>query len=247
MSEPAGRLVAGRSGVLTAIPALLAPLAAGLGILSGRPLLLPVLATSAIYPVFAILVTRGRRAQAVMAALLWALAFSATTSLLTFRDPARAGAAILNGAAYRDEMFTFIASGAGRESDPAAFVPQHARHIGLFVALTLASGGLLGLAMGAVLLAYMSYYVGALMGGAAPHLAAVFGWPPWAVLRVVGFVLLGAVLSRPLLSRLARRPIASGGEARLYAFAAALLAADLLLKWLLAPSWAALLRPCLPP
>jgi hypothetical protein len=246
MSGGLERPGAGGGVLWSVLPALLAPPAAGLGFLSGGRLLLPALATAAVYPIFAVLVARGRRGPAVAAALLWAASLSATTTWLTVRDPARAGAVILNGEAYRDEMFAFISTGAGRESDPAAFVPQHAAHLGLFALLTLASGGLLGLGMGAVLLGYMSYYVGALMGGAAPHLAALFGWPPWAMARVVGFVLLGALLSRPLLSRLARRPIPAAGEGRLYLLAAAFLLADLLLKWLLAPRWPALLRPCLP-
>jgi hypothetical protein len=246
MIDPRERPAAGSRRFLPAIPALLAAPVAWLGFLSGSPALLPVLATASVYPVFARLVTSGRRGAAVAAALSWAAAYAATTTFLTFHDPARAGGVILNGPAYRDEMFAFIAAGAGRESDPTAFVPQHAWHLGLFVVLSLATGGLLGLAMGAVLLAYMSFYVGALMNGAAPGLAAAFGWPPWAVARVVGFVLLGALLSRPLLSRLSRRPVPAAGEGRLYLVAALLLAADVLLKWLLAPSWASLLRPCLP-
>ncbi|HZM70806.1 MAG TPA: hypothetical protein VFB95_10630 [Candidatus Cryosericum sp.] len=237
---------AGRVGLLTAIPALLAPAAAGLGFLFGGRLLLPVLATLAIYPCFALLIVRGRRNAAIAAALLWAASLSVTTILLTVRDPARAGAAILNGDAYRDEMFAFIADGKGRESDPAAFVPLHARHLSLFVLLSAISAGLLGLGMGTVLVGYMSYYVGALAGGPAPLPAALFGWPPWAVVRVVGFIILGTLLSRPLLSRLVRRPIPAEGEGRLYLLAFALLVLDLLLKWLLAPYWPALLRPCLP-
>jgi len=247
MISGAGRQpVAGRAGLLSVVPALLAPPAVGIGFLSGGRWLLPLLATAAIYPVFALLIARGRRASAVAAALLWAVSFSATTTLLTVRDPTRASGVILHGENYRDEMFAFIAAGAGRESDPAAFVPQHVWHLGLFAILTLVSAGLLGLAMGAVLLGYMSCYVGSLMGGAAPHLAALFGWPPWAVARVVGFILIGALLSRPLLSRLTRRPIPAEGERSLYLLAAALLVADLVLKALLAPHWAALLRPCLP-
>lgn len=246
MTAGGGRPGVGGAGLLPLLPLLLAPPAAWLGFRSGSRLLLPLLATAAVYPIFARLVAGGRRAPAVAAALLWAVGFSATTTLLTVRDPARAGAVVLHGEAYRDEMFGFIAAGAGRESDPAAFVPQHAWHLGLFVLLTLISGGLLGLGMGAVLLGYMSYYVGALMAGPAPGTAAVLGWPPWAVARVGGFILLGVLLSRPLLSRLARRPIPSEGEGRLYLLAAALLVADVALKWTLAPTWSSLLRPCLP-
>jgi hypothetical protein len=54
---------------------------------------------------------------------------------------------VILGPPYRDEMFAFIASGQGRESDPARFVPQHLLHAGIFAVVTLASGGLLGLFM----------------------------------------------------------------------------------------------------
>jgi hypothetical protein len=237
---------AGRTGLLIALPALLAPVAVGLGFLIGGRVLLPVLATLAIYPCFALLIVRGRRNAAIAAALLWATSLSVTTILMTVRNPDRAGSVILQGEPYREEMFAFIAEGKGRESDPTAFIPLHARHLGLFVVLTAISAGLLGLGMGTVLVGYMSYYVGALAGGPAPIPAALFGWPPWAVARVVGFIILGTLLARPLLSRLTRRPIPAEGEGRLYLIAFAFLLLDLLLKWVLAPYWPLLLRPCLP-
>ena len=227
------------------LPAALAPLAAILGIASGRALLLPILATAAVYPIYAWLILRGRPGAAAGAAVLWAASLSASIVVMTARDPGRAAGAVLNGPAYRDEMFAFIASGSGRESQPARFVPQHLLHLVAFTALTAASGGLLGLALGAGLVGYMSFYVGALAAGPEPGLAALFGWPPWAVLRVVAFILLGTVLARPLLARLARRPMATVRLRRWLGTAAGLLLLDMVLKALLAPRWAALLRPCI--
>ncbi len=231
--------------LLPLLPPLLAPIAVLLGVRGGR-FFLPILATLAVYPCFARLVVDARRKAAVAAALLWAASLSATLIALTAHDPAGVGGAVLNGPAYRDEMFAFIAAGAGRESEPARFVPQHAAHLGLFVAATLASGGLLGLAMGAVLIGYMSYYVGALAHGPAPGLALLCGWSPWAVTRVVAFILLGVVLSRPVLAAATRRRIPSAGALPMTVAALVLLLLDVALKTLLAPHWAVLLRPCLP-
>jgi len=238
------------------LPALLAPVAVFLAFAvaaaspaAGR-IALPMLATLAVYPVFARCVTEGRRAAAITAALLWAASLSASLITHTARDPAAAGAGVFMGPPYRDEMFAFIASGQGRESDPARFVPQHLLHAGIFAVVTLASGGVLGLLMGAVLVGYMSYYVGALASGPHAMTAGLLGWPPYAVVRVVAFVILGAVLARPLLVRLRGRPerlLAQPADRRLLGTALALLLLDIVLKAVVAPAWAGILRPCLPP
>jgi len=242
--------------LLLVLPALLAPVAVFLAFAlaaaspaAGR-LALPVLATLAVYPVFARCVGDGRRAAAITAALLWAASLSASLITHTARDPGTAGAGVVMGPPYRDEMFAFIASGQGRESDPARFVPQHLLHAGLFAVVTLASGGLLGLFMGAVLVGYMSYYVGTLASGPHPVTAGLLGWPPYAVVRVVAFVILGAVLARPLLVRLRGRPerlFAEAADRRLLGTALALLLVDIVMKATFAPVWSEILRPCLPP
>lgn len=237
--------MSGRSWPVAA-PPLLAPLAVGAALRLGHPLVLPILGTAAIYPFFARLLVAGRRGKAITAALLWAVSLSATIIAITARDPGRVAPVVLRGAPYRDEMFSYVATGVGTESTPRLFVPQHLLHAGLFVAATVCSAGLLGLMMGEVLVAYMSFYVGALSSGPAPWLGALLGWPPWAVLRVVAFVLLGSVLSRPLLARLARRPLPHPPDRPVVIAAIVLLVADLALKAALAPAWAALLRPCLP-
>ena len=60
--------------------------------------------------------------------------------------------------------------------------------------------------MGAVLMNYMGHYVGTL-AAAEPRvrpLTMMLAWHPWAVIRVISFVIIGVVLSAPLLSRLGR-------------------------------------------
>ena len=228
------------------LPALLAPPALALAVAIGGQAGLPILATAAVYPLMAHLVLRGRVAAAVVAVLLWALTLSASIIALSALSPGSAAGLVFHGAAYRDEMFRYIREGYGRESDPALFVPQHLLHLAGFVVLSLISGGLLGILMGAILVGYMSYYVGALVGaGGAPLTAWLLGWPPWAILRMVAFVMLGVALSRPLLLAMSRRQASFGDWRSLYVAAAALLLSDVVLKALLAPAWAGLLRPCL--
>jgi len=112
----------------------------------------------------------------------------------------------------------------------------------VFAALALASGGVLALAMGAVLMNYMGHYVGTLAATSAhPLPVLVLGWHPWAVIRIVSFVTIGVVLSAPLLSWLGRFRVDRRAARRLLAWAAAGLIADIVLKWLLAPAWQRLL------
>ena len=228
------------------LPAVLAPFAVAAATLLGGRAALPILATVAVYPVMASLVVRGREGAAAAAVLLWAAALSASVIVVSARAPERAGALIIHGPAYRDEMFAFIRTGRGREGDPARYLPQHAAHLAAFTALTALSGGLLGITLGAILVAFMSYYVGALAAaGGAPWLAFALGWPPYALMRVVAYVLLGVALSRPILSRVTGRSIPFERRRAFYLAAVALLLADVAFKGLLAPIWAGLLRPCL--
>jgi hypothetical protein len=246
--------------VLPIIPALLAPVAVGLSRALGGPVFLPILATLAVWPVMTFLVIRGRRLAAVLTVLGWAVSLSVSVIALTTAGPSEAGTLVLHGPAYRDEMFGFIRTGTGREADPGRFVLQHLAHLVLFAVLALPSAGLLGLGMGAALVAYMSFYVGAL-AAACPGsvLPIVAGWPPWAIARVAGFVLIGVVLAEPALAIVRRRPgapvdpgprfwIDAAGRrfaSRALVVAGALLAADVALKAWLAPHWAGLLRGCL--
>ncbi|MBI4168827.1 MAG: hypothetical protein HY510_02685 [Acidobacteria bacterium] len=249
----AGRF-AGRLAVF--LPAFLAPSAVALAAAARSRYLLPVLATAAIYPFMAQLILRGRRVAAAGATLLWAASLSASVILLAARDPAGTEGLVIHGATYRDEMFAFIRSGAGRESDATLFLPQHLLHLGAFALLAAASGGILGMALGAVMVGYMSYYVGALAAaGGAPGIALALGWPPWAILRVAGYVLLGIAVAQPGIEAAARRRRARRSGLALpalppagpawYLAALGLLLLDAALKALLAPAWAALLRPCL--
>jgi hypothetical protein len=234
------------------LPALLAPAAVFLARAGSGPVLLPLLATLAIYPVLALLIARRRRLAAVAATLLWAASLSASVIALTARRPDAMAPVVLGGAAYRDEMFEFIRTGQGRESDPSRFLPQHLLHLGAICLLAYLSAGLLGIGLGAVLVGYMSFYVGSLAAaGGSPALAFLLGWPPWAILRVVAFVLLGVVLAEPLLLAARRRMRLAAVEVPArrswYVIVAALLLADATLKYLLAPHWGTLLRRCLEP
>lgn len=203
--------------------------------------MLPLAAPAVLWPAFSRAVRAGEPRRAFAAAMLWTVLLSASIIVFTQVAPAEAGRSILHGEPYRKEMFAWIETGEGKENRPAEFLPEHALHLGAFAALTVASGGYLGLALGAALLGYMSYFVGSFAASAgAPLAGSLVAWVPWSVVRVLAFVALGSVLARPLLT--GRWSAPDRRERRWLAIALAGIAVDLLLKSTLAPTYGLFLR-----
>jgi hypothetical protein len=202
---------------------------------------LPLVAPLTLWPAF-----RERvRAQDYLGAwtlgMAWALLLSAGVILTVLWWPEAARAGILHGEAYRQEMFGWIRTGVAPENSPRLFIPQHLLHLGVFLLLTWASGGYLGLVLGAFLVAYMSYFVGSYAAASGhPLLGSLLAWVPWSVVRVCAFVLLGALFARPLLAR--RVWPFERWEAGLMALAFAGLLVDILVKAFFAPSYGIFLR-----
>lgn len=219
-----------------------------LGLLCGAAWLLPLLNTAPAYGLMLRRLRAGERRAAVAAMLTWAVAL-ALGGTLTFtlwaHDP---GALVVNGPAYRDEMFAWIRTGVGSEGTPRAFVPQHVAHLALFAALSLCSASAVSMTMGAVLMNYMSYYVASLARAGVPAvMVGALGWQPWALARVAAFCTLGVVLAEPLLARLRPYPYPGLRAARPYLIASAGgILGDWLLKASLAPTWGLWLRSLLP-
>ncbi len=217
-----------------------------LGLLLGSPWLLPLLNTAPAYVVMVRRLRRGQRGRAVAAVLAWAGVLAVVGALTFALWPTPVDDRVLNGPAYRDEMFRWIRTGEGREGNLRLFLPQHLGHLLAFVALGLASASALSILMGAVLMNFMSFYVASLFRAGVPAFeVALLGWQPWAICRVAAFCTLGAVLAEPLLARLFPYP-RSGSVGPFLAGAAAGLLADGVLKAALAPQWGAWLRPLLP-
>lgn len=222
---------------------LLSPLAMTAGFLLGQPLLLPVLCAAPAYAAMVLLLRQGRRNQTIGLMILWAALLGTVMTALCVAMPERASAVVLNGPAYWDEMRIWLETGEGREGVPRQFVPQHLLHAVLFVALSLATGSLVSVLFGAVLMNYMSYYVAqvVLSTPSHPFLAAILGWHPWSVLRVGAFVVLGVVLAEPLLARIQGARLFRGSRRPWILLAGCALVLDVILKAALAPHWRVLL------
>jgi hypothetical protein len=213
-----------------------------LGWILGVPALVPIFNTAASFPFMVAALRRGDVRLAIARMLVWALTLAVSATLISYARPSTTDALFLRGASYRVEMFAWVMTGRGAESTPSVFIPQQLGHALLFCGLALATGGVLAMPMGAVLMNYMGHYVGALAAASAhPALTMVLGWHPWAIVRVVSFVALGVVLSAPLLSRAAGFEIDWRSARAPATWACAGLAIDIALKALLAPTWHRLL------
>jgi hypothetical protein len=202
---------------------------------------LALFAPLTLYPFFAERVKARDYVGAWKLGIFWAVLLSAGVILLVFLFPEGAARGIFHGEAYRKEMFSWIATGEGKENDWHRFLPEHLLHLAVFIVLCWASAGYLGLVLGAILTAYMSYFVGSYAAASGhPFLGSVAAWVPWSVIRVCAFVLLGAVFARPLLVR--RVWPFERLEFRLMALAAAGIATDIIMKILVARPYGLFLR-----
>jgi hypothetical protein len=240
LSAKEGRTLAG----LWAVTAL----TYAIGLAIGARWLLPVLNAAPAYGLMIGRLRAGERAAAVRAMLTWAAALAVCGTVAFACWPHDPGATIVHGPEYREEMFHWIRTGEGAEGTPRLFLAQHVQHLAAFVVLCLLTASAVSILMGAVLMNYMAYYVASLARAGTPVGAVLlFGWQPWAIVRVAAFCILGAVLAEPLLARLGRRPYAGWAAARPYLVAAAMgIAADWILKAALAPTWGLRLRGLLP-
>jgi hypothetical protein len=220
-----------------------------LGLLIGIPFVLPALNTLPAYLTMAALLQKGERRAAVVAMLVWAAALAVCGTVTFALWPRPVDGLVLNGPRYRDEMFAWILTGFGREGRPSLFLPQHLGHLAGFVVLSLATASALSIALGAVLMNFMSFYVASLWRAGVPGWAVLLlGWQPWAICRVAAFCTLGVVLSEPLLARVKKYEYAGFRSAKPYLWwAAGGILADWILKAALAPTWGLWLRPLLLP
>lgn len=212
-------------------------------ILIGVPALVPFQNVAPAFPFMIASLRRGRVAEAVWRMLVWAAALAVCATAISYLDTSGAGRVFVRGEQYRREMFEFLLTGYGPEGDIRMFAPQHAAHAAVFCGLALATGGLLAMPLGAMLMNYMAYYVGALGAASAhPWKAMALAWAPWAVIRIAGFVTLGVVLAGPVLGRILRFDYRLRDQSRWLALAGAALLADVALKWALAASWREMIR-----
>jgi len=212
-------------------------------VLLGIPVLVPILNVLPAFPFMVASLRHGRVGEAVRRMLIWAASLAICATAMSYAAPVETSGLFIHGDAYRREMFLFVLTGRGAEGDIRQFLPQHAAHATIFCGLALATGSVLAMPLGAILMNYMGHYVGALASASAhPWRAFVLGWVPWSVVRIASFVTLGVVLGGPVLARVFRFEYRLIEQRRWVLLAVTGLLLDAWLKWALAASWRLLIK-----
>jgi len=215
----------------------------GIAFATSNKILLPLLNVAFSYPVLYRLVADGKRNRAFLPMLFWAACMGVIGILFILKFPERAANSIIYGKTYATEMFLWIRTGVGTESNPWRFLPQHLVHFTAFAILSLLTASIVSLVMGAVLMNYMNFYAANVIQAAHNNpLAIVMAWHVWAMIRVGSYVLLGVILGEPGICRLSGRDYDYEGARPYFWLALTGLVVDIALKTILAPFWSDTLR-----
>ncbi len=150
----------------------------------------------------------GRRRRAAFQVCLWGAGMAVAMLTATCAFPLASRNAVWHGEAYAVRIHSWILSGRGPDADPRVYVPQRGRDLGILVCASAVTGGVGGLAVGAVLLNDASFCAGALMREARrPLPATLLAWPPWVLLRAAGYLLLVVALTDLFYCRLGRQVV----------------------------------------
>ena len=202
-----------------------------------------------VYPNFLSQVRQGRYTPAMQWVLLWALFQSLSIGICTAIAPERGAEVVLKGSAYTADMLHWIRTGEGAEGSLHLFLPLHLKQYAIFCVLSLLTLGSASLILGTYLLNYMNFYVVQLAQiSTRPWMVAIVGWPPWSLLRLVGFIATGTALTALGVNLLAKMR----GQVSRYPFpthhlwaGVGLVVADIVVKALIAPVWRQLLQAAL--
>ena len=214
-----------------------------IGFALSNKILLPLLNIAFSYPVLYRLVADGKRNRAYAPMLFWALCMGVIGVIAVLNFPERAADSIIYGKTYSADMFRWIRTGIGTESDPWRFLPQHLLHFILFAALSLFTASIASLLMGAILMNYMNFYAASVIQASHNNpIAILMAWHVWAMIRVASYVILGVILGEPGMCRLAGRDYDYEGARPYFWLALTGLVVDITLKAILAPWWSETLR-----
>ncbi len=215
----------------------------------GVPWLMPILGTAVPYPIFLLQVRRQQYKSVFWWMLLWGVLQSIAVIVATAIAPETAAKVILRGQSYTTEMFHWIRTGEGMEGSLNLFLPDHLLQYGIFCILCVATISSVALIFGTWMLNYMNFYVAELVKvSAKPWFAAILGWYPWSLLRIIGFIATGvalAALGLNLVTRIRGEVPKSPFPKTYMLIGIGFVIADIVVKAILAPIWQKLLLSAL--
>jgi hypothetical protein len=202
----------------------------------------PVICILPAYPLMILYLKEKQHLKAILLMLIWAAVLGISMTLIIYLFPNAAKEHILNGENYKNQMLEWVLTGIGKESTPAQFIPYHIFELIIFIILSLCSASLLSIILGAFLMNYMAYYVANLALIGKNNWLLILGWHPWSLLRIISYVILGVVLSEPLLSKITHNKYNYKPVRKYFIIAILFWLSDLILKALLAPYWQKILK-----
>lgn len=168
-------------------------------ILLGQQICLPLLSAAVLIPMFIWALRQGRPRKAITLALFWVVvqSLSVIVASLLFQDSA--WQAVQGGLEYRTAALQWIEGGPPVTMAPALNYARQALDLLIYALAMAFTGGVAGLLLLALALDRLNFTVATLLASASnPLLLALAAWPLWMIVRLVGFVIVGAVLAEPV-------------------------------------------------
>lgn len=168
-------------------------------ILLGQQLCLPLLSAAVLIPMFLWALRQGRPRKAVALALFWVVvqSLSVIAASLLFADTA--ALAVHGGLEYRTAWLAWSEGGPPVQMAPALDYGRQVVDLALYAVAMALTGGVGGILLLTVALDRFNFTVASLLAGAQnPVLLAIAAWPLWMIVRLVGYLVVGAVLAEPV-------------------------------------------------
>lgn len=170
-----------------------------LPILLGQQICLPLLSALVLIPMFLWALRQGRPRKAIALALFWALvqSLAVVVASLLFQDTA--SLAVQGGLEYRSAWLAWVEGGPLVALAPSLAYGRQALELALYALAMALTGGVGGLLLLTLALDRFNFTVASLLAVAqSPALLALVAWPLWFIVRLLGYLIVGAVLAEPV-------------------------------------------------
>ena len=170
-------------------------------ILLGQQICLPLLSAAVLIPMFLWALRQGRPRKAISLALFWVAVQSASVIVASLLFQDSAWRAVQGGLEYRTAWLQWIGGGPLVPMAPALNYARQGIDLVIYALAMALTGGVAGLLLLTLALDRLNFTVASLIAVAPqPALLTVAAWPLWMIVRLVGYIVVGAVLAEPIAS-----------------------------------------------